>query len=198
MNVIEKEKAFKIIAEARDGEEAIGLTEKLKPDISIIDIDMPNLNGLEVLRKINSSKIPTKPVIITMYKDEEFFNEAMDLGALGYLLKDGALVELIECLETVSENKHFISPKITDYLISRFERTKALIKAYPSLENLTNSEKNILKLISENLTSKAIAEKLYISEKTVENHRANISSKLDLKGRTSLLVFALKYKNLLN
>lgn len=188
------EKSYKIIAEAGNGIEALELILKHKPDAAIIDIDMPKLNGLEVVRRINAEKIPIAVIIITMYKDEEYFNEAMNLGVMGYLLKDGVLVELIECLETVMESKHFISPKISDYLISRNERIKSLAKTHPQIEKLTKTEMHILKHLSENKTSKLIAEEMFISEKTVENHRANICLKLGLKGRNALLLFALQYK----
>jgi DNA-binding NarL/FixJ family response regulator len=191
----EQEQRYKVIAEAGSGTEALELIERLKPDVAIIDIDMPKMNGLEVVRKISAAKILTSCIIITMYKDEEYFNEAMELGVLGYLLKDGVLVELIECLDAVQEAKHFISPKISDYLISRNERLKALNKVHPELEKLTKTEMQILKLLSENKSSKRIAEEMFISEKTVENHRANICSKLGLKGRNSLLLFALQFKS---
>jgi DNA-binding NarL/FixJ family response regulator len=194
IKVIESSGFYKIAAEASNGEEALQIIEKIKPDAAVIDIDMPKLNGLEVVRKLNEAKNQAAVVIITMYKDEEYFNEAMNLGVLGYLLKDGVLVELTECLETVLESKHFISPKISDYLISRNERIKALEKSFPELEKLTKTELQILKKLSENRTSRLIAEEMFISEKTVENHRANICAKLGLKGRNALLLFAIKYR----
>jgi two-component system response regulator DegU len=195
--VLEEDGNYINILEAGNGEEALEQIQKNKPDISIIDIDMPRLNGIEILKHIRKNKISTRTIILTMYKDEEYFNEAMDLGVLGYLLKDSVVIELIECIDTILGNKHYISPKISDYLINRSEKLKALSNALPQIEILTKTEREILKLLAENMTSKEIASEMFISERTVENHRANISTKLGLKGHNTLLLFAIEHKSIL-
>ena len=158
---------------------------------------MPKLNGIEILKAVQREKLPVKCVILTMYKDEEYFNQAMDYGVFGYLLKDSVVIELIECIEAVQSGKHYISPKISDYLLQRSEKQKALTNAIPQLQQLTKTEREVLRHLSENKTSRKIAEEMFISERTVENHRANICSKLGLKGYNALLLFALKYKSIL-
>ena len=195
--VLESGKIYSVVSETSNGEEALKNIRDIKPDVAILDIDMPKLNGIEILKIIHKEKIPVKTIILTMYKDEEYFNQAMDYGVMGYLLKDSVVIELAECLETIETGKHYISPKISDYLIQRSEKQKSLSNAVPQLQLLTKTEMEVLRHLSENKTSKKIAEEMFISERTVENHRANICSKLELKGYNALLLFALKHKSIL-
>jgi DNA-binding NarL/FixJ family response regulator len=195
--VLESGKKYSVVSETSNGEEALQNIRDIKPDVAILDIDMPKLNGIEILKIIHKEKIPVKTIILTMYKDEEYFNQAMDYGVMGYLLKDSVVIELVECLETIETGKHFISPKISDYLIQRSEKQKSLSNAVPQMQLLTKTEMEVLRHLSENKTSKKIAEEMFISERTVENHRANICSKLELKGYNALLLFALKHKSIL-
>jgi DNA-binding NarL/FixJ family response regulator len=195
--VLESEKKYVVVAETSNGEEALVKIRETSPDIVILDIDMPKLNGIEILKIIHKEKIPSKSIILTMYKDEEYFNQAMDYGVMGYLLKDSVVIELIECMEAIESGKHYISPKISDYLLQRSEKQKALTNAIPQLQQLTKTEREVLRHLSENKTSKKIGEEMFISERTVENHRANICSKLGLKGYNALLLFALKNKSIL-
>jgi DNA-binding NarL/FixJ family response regulator len=127
-----------------------------------------------------------------MYKDEDMFNEAMDLGVKGYVLKENAVQDIIECLKTVSSGGYYISPFLSSYIINRNDRTKSFENRYPSFVALTAMERKVLKLIADNKTSKEIADKLFISYKTVENHRTNIANKLDLHGSHQLLKFAIE------
>ena len=195
--VIEEDGKYSVISETSNGAETIEKIRELKPDVAVLDIDMPKLNGIEILKAVQREKLPVKCVILTMYKDEEYFNQAMDYGVFGYLLKDSVVIELIECIEAVQSGKHYISPKISDYLLQRSEKQKALTNAIPQLQQLTKTEREVLRHLSENKTSRKIAEEMFISERTVENHRANICSKLGLKGYNALLLFALKYKSIL-
>ena len=195
--VIEEDGKYSVISETSNGAETIEKIRELKPDVAVLDIDMPKLNGIEILKAVQREKLPVKCVILTMYKDEEYFNQAMDYGVFGYLLKDSVVIELIECIEAVQSGKHYISPKISDYLLQRSEKQKALTNAIPQLQQLTKTEREVLRHLSENKTSRKIAEEMFISERTVENHRANICSKLGLKGYNALLLFALKYKPIL-
>lgn len=188
---------IKIVGEAEDGEKALNLIYESKPDIAVLDIDMPKKNGLDILREVTKNEIPVKIIFLTMYKEEDMFNEAMDNGLMGYVLKESAVSDIVECINIVNQNRHYISPLISDLLLKRRIRIDELEKYNPSLKNLTQSELKILKFIAENKTSKEISEELFISYRTVENHRANISNKLGLKGSHSLLNFAIKNKNLL-
>jgi len=198
INLLNEARLFEIIAEASDGTETLQKIRELKPQIAIVDIEMPGLNGLEIVRAIKNENFPVEFVILTMYKEEEYFNAAMDLGVKGYLLKDNAISDLINCIKSVASGKYFVSPMISDYLINRHERTKSFQQANPALEALSTTEKQILKLISENKTSREIANELYISYRTVQNHRTNICEKLGLKGYNKLLQFALENKAYLN
>lgn len=193
--IIRKDRNCEIIASCGNGIEALEKIEQLKPDIAILDIDMPKMNGLEITRKLNESDTRCEIIILTIYKDEEYFNEAISLGIKGYLVKDCIANELIECIEYVRQGKHYISPVISGYLISRHDREKQLEKEKPEIKHLTSAEKNVLKFLAENKTSKQIADELFISEKTVQNHRNNIAQKLNIKGPHKLLEFAIKNKD---
>jgi len=197
IGIVEKNPGYKIIGSCGDGQEALDKIHQMKPDIAILDIDMPRMNGLEIAKKIYEEKNECEIIILTIYKDEEYFNEAMNFGVKGYLVKDSIAIELTDCIENVIKGKHYISPVISDYLITRHDKEKSLEKELPGLKTLTFAEKNVLRLLSENKTSKQIADELFISEKTVQNHRNNISQKLNLKGPHKLLEFALKNKSLL-
>ena len=136
-------------------------------------------------------------IILTLYKDDKYFNAAMDIGVKGYILKDSISTELLESLRAVSGGKHYISPVISDLLIDRKTRLQSLARSMPSLNELTPSERNILKLLAENKTSKEIANDLFISVRTVENHRTHICNKLGIKGHNKLLQFAIEHRSAL-
>lgn len=193
--ILAADQSIEIIGEAGNGEKAIELVNELKPEIAILDIDMPKKTGLEALKELSNSG--TKFIFLTMYAEEDIFDEAMNLGIKGYVLKDSAVNDIIECIHTVSDNNYYISPSVSNFLINRKKRFNELRNNNPKIDQLTPSEKTILKYISENMTSKEIAEILFLSYRTIENHRTNISNKLDLKGSHSLLKFAIENKNLL-
>ena len=158
---------------------------------------MPKKNGLQVLKDESLDKKRTRFVFLTMYKEEDMFNEAMENGIMGYVLKENAMTDIVECINTVIGNRHYISPLISGYLVQRRENIKQFESSNPSLKDLTPKELIVLKMIAENKTSKEIAEKLFISYRTVENHRTNISNKLNLHGSHSLIKFAIENKSLL-
>ncbi len=194
--IISADKSIEILGEADNGEKALEIIQELKPDIAVLDIDMPKKTGLDVLRELGNSK--TKIIFLTMYAEEDIFDEAMDLGIKGYVLKDSAVNDIIECILSVNEDNYYISPNVSNLLVNRRNKSKNLIKKNPELGNLTKTERNILKYISENKTSKEIAEVLFLSHRTVENHRTNISNKLNLRGSHSLLKFAIENKSYLS
>ena len=193
--IIEEDEGIIIIGTAHNGERAFELINELSPDIAVLDIEMPKMTGLEVLKKLDRKKIKTKVVFLTVYASEDIFDEAMELGTNGYVLKDCAVNDIVECIYRVRDGNYYISPTISNFVVTRRERMKKFESDNPTVECLTKSELNILHMIAEGKTSKDIAEELFISYKTVENHRANISNKLGIKGAHSLLKFALKNKS---
>jgi len=196
-SVLLRDEQIEIVAEASNGEEAYALITKYQPDIALLDVEMPIMTGLEISRRLGSEKIKTKLVFLTMYKDEDMFNEAMDVGAFGYILKENAVEDVLESIKVVAEGKYYISPMISGYLISRLNRQNNLISKTPSVNDLTKAERTILKHISLEKTTQQIADELHISYKTVENHRNNISKKLNLSGTHSLVKFAINNKSFL-
>ena len=156
---------------------------------------MPEINGLQIAKKVLEFKLPVALVMLTMYKEERIFNEAINAGILGYVLKENAASDLLNCVHAVVAGKPFISPSLSSFLLNRSARTQAFFEEKPELQKLTPSERRILKLIAEDLTSKEIAEQLGISFHTVENHRAKICEKLNLRGSHSLLKFAFDNKS---
>ncbi len=195
---IDAEPRFKVVAEASDGEEAVEKIEQLRPQIAILDIDMPKLDGFGVARELQKRKLDVEIIFLTIHSAEDLFNEAMDLGAKGYLLKESAITEIVSSIKAVSEGKHYLSPAISSYLIRRSSRAGDLAKKKPTLDSLTQTERRILQLIAANKSSKEIADELFINYRTVENHRNNICQKLDIHGHNALLKFALQNKSQLS
>jgi DNA-binding NarL/FixJ family response regulator len=189
-DVICESPRFNIVGEAADGEEAMRLLMTLKPDIAIIDIDMPKLNGLETIRTVRQRSFSVSSVILTMYNEEDMFNAAMDLGAKAYVLKENAANDIVAALEKVAHNEVFISQPMSEAGQRRSARVRELLLAKPQIEALTPAERRILKLVGEDYTSKEIAHRLSLSVRTVENHRQHICDKLKLHGSHSLLKFA--------
>jgi DNA-binding NarL/FixJ family response regulator len=189
-DVITKHSQFKIVGEASDGDEALERLACLKPQIIILDIDMPRRNGLNTMRAIRDLPVQVKLIVLTMYREEEIFNAAMDLGTKAYVLKENALTDVIVALEKVERDEMFLSESLSKAGERRSERVRDLVSSKPQIESLTEAERRILKLIGEDMTSKEIADHLKLSFKTVENHRYNICQKLDLHGTHSLLRFA--------
>ncbi|MFN7948817.1 MAG: response regulator transcription factor [Blastocatellia bacterium] len=192
---IEEESDYLVLAEVRNGQEAIAAIEKFRPTVTILDVDMPVMNGFEVAREIKARKLTTGIVFLTMHRDEDLFNEAIDLGAKGFVLKDSALNDIVECIKAVAAREHYTSHALTSYLINRSRRAIQLTEQQPAINDLTATERRVLKLIAENLTSREIGEQLFISLRTVEKHRANICEKLNLHGSHSLFKFALQHKS---
>jgi DNA-binding NarL/FixJ family response regulator len=193
--VIETDPRLQVVAEASDGAIALERLLELRPEVAVLDIEMPQLTGFALLREMRARRLTTAVVFLTMYRDEEMFNEALDLGALGYVLKDSATTDIVGAILAAAAGQPYISPAISALLIRRATRTTTLLQQYPSLNDLTPTERRVLRLIGENKTSKEIAGELFISYRTVENHRANICQKLNLKGSHSLLKFAFDHKS---
>jgi DNA-binding NarL/FixJ family response regulator len=192
--VIEENPRFRVVGEAPDGEAALRMVADLKPDIAVVDFDMPRVNGLELVRALQKMNSPVTALFLTMYDEEDMFNAAMDLGVKGYVVKESAVDDILTALEIVAQGDTFTSPSISDLGKRRSERVQELLLSKPQIEDLTTAERRILKFIAEDHTSKEIADRLKISVKTVENHRLNICHKLNLHGSHSLLKFAFDLK----
>lgn len=195
--ILKENSEFQDVHEAKNGEEALNVLLKDDFDIVTLDIEMPVMSGFDVARNIADKKLKTKIIFLTMYKDEHIFNQAIELGALGYILKENAVTDIIDCIKSVMNGQHYISPVLSNIILKRNISNHELTKNQPSINDLTKTELTILKMISASKTSKEISEELFISYKTVENHRANIAKKLDLHGAHSLIKFAISNKSLL-
>jgi NarL family two-component system response regulator LiaR len=197
INIVSDDDSYTVVGSCGDGAEVIPLINKVKPDIVVLDISLPNKNGLQIIRELKEKKIDLEIIILTMYKEEEYFEEAMDLGVKGYLLKENALKELANCLNRVVNGKHYICSEFSEIIINKKNNLESFIASTPGLQKLSKTEKKILKLISQNLTSKQIADKLFLSVRTVQNHRTNITQKLEISGYNRLLQFAIENKQYL-
>lgn len=193
MSIVSEDSSIAVVGEAANGDEALKMIEEKIPDIAILDIDMPVLSGLDAARKLKSLKLNTKIVILTIHKDKEYFDEAMELDIKAYVLKESIANDLIDCIKKVYDGDYYISPSISGYLVEK-NRTKPRKN---ELDILTPAEREILKLIAQNKTSSQIADKLFRSIRTIENHRNNICSKLGLRGPHALLLFAIEHKSTL-
>jgi DNA-binding NarL/FixJ family response regulator len=158
-------------------------------------VKMPHRNGFEVLQAIQAAKLPVGVIFLTMHKDERFLTAALDEGAKGYVLKDGAVNEIVAAIRAVAAGENFISPSLSTYLVSQRRRAISLAGQTPGLHRLTATEHRVLRLIAANKTSKEIAGELYIAESTVNKHRENICRKLNVHGNHALLSFALEHKS---
>lgn len=194
IKILQSEPLNDIIGSAGNGIDALNKILNLKPDIAVLDIEMPGKSGLEILNETKEMKLPTVFIILTMYTDEEYLEKAMSCGAKGYLLKDSTVDEINFCLNAILEGKYFISNKLTDYLIKNSKNKLQSNEISLQLNKLTHSEKQILKLLSEKKTSTQIAEELFVSYRTVQKHRQNISAKLGFQGYNKLLLFAIENK----
>jgi len=193
--MIETDKNLSIVAEAGDGQTALELIEKHQPGVTVLDIDMPVMDGFAVVRELQKRRINVEIVFLTMHSEEEIFQAAMDLGVKGYVLKDSAVTDIVSSIKSVAAQRPFLSPALSALLLNRRRRNEEFEKEQPGLHLLTPTEKRILKFIAEDKTSKQIGEELFISYRTVETHRANISRKLDLRGSLALVKFAVTHKS---
>lgn len=193
--VLEQSGRFQLLAEASDGAEALRIIEKYRPDIAVLDIQMPEMDGFQVAHAMQEKGLNSSVVYLTMYQEDRIVKKAFDTGMSGYILKENAAIEIINCLTAVSEGKYYLTSSLSDYLMRSKRKTQ-----HPELENLkslTDTEKNILCLFGEVKTAREIADQLFISVKTVNNHRNNICKKLNLNGSYALIKYAVEHKDLL-
>lgn len=193
--MIETDPRFNVVGEAGDGEEALCLIETSRPDIAVLDIDMPRGGGFDIVRALRQKKSAVRIIFLTMHSEEEIFQTAMDLGVEGYVLKDSATTDIVAGIKSIAAGKPFISPALSALLLNRRRRAEKLENEKPELDSLTPTERRILKLIAEDKTSKEIGDELFISHRTVHAHRANILHKLNLHGNLALVKFAITHKS---
>jgi DNA-binding NarL/FixJ family response regulator len=194
VDVLRAEAQVKVIQEAGDGASALRLVKELRPAVAVLDIEMPQRDGLEVAAEIQRLNLRTELIFITAYKDPETFDAAMDLGVKGYVLKESAVTDIVAGIKSVARGERYISPSLSGLLFRRREEAKKVRADHPGLDDLTPAERRILRLIAQGRTSKEIADELGVSTRTVENHRFNIGTKLDLHGVHSLVKFAYDHK----
>lgn len=190
--ILKSENLLEVLLECGDGETALQETLRLQPDVVILDIDMPRRSGLEVLQALRERSFSGKVILMTVHSEEEFFNEALRLGANGYVLKDSAAEDILTAVRAVTAGQNYISPALTAFLFQQKQQPTAEASG---LESLTPTERQILRLIAEYQTNNQIAEALFISPLTVKTHRRNISLKLNLAGNHALMKFAVQHQN---
>lgn len=197
-SLIKEDENLELIGEASNGVNVLELISRLKPDVVVIDIELPDMLGLNIAKKVSKEYPNTSIVILTGRDNEEYFSEAMHIGVSGYFLKDET-DDLVSSLKRIHDGDTLLSPKVHKYVIKRYRKRSELAQEKPNIENLTPREKEVLKSISENKSSQEISNELNIDRKTVETHRNKLREKLGLigKDRNALLVFALKNKSYL-
>ncbi|HYW71886.1 MAG TPA: response regulator transcription factor [Pyrinomonadaceae bacterium] len=192
--IIQSDQQINIIAEADNGRKALELIHSSKPDVAVLDVNMPEMTGFEVVRELRKTNLTTEFIFLTMHKDEAMFNTALELGVKGYLLKESAIEDIAAGIKAVAAGENFISPPLATFLVNRSRRNAAFAAARPAIDDLTVTERRVLKMIAEDKTSREIADQLSISVRTVERHRQNVCDKLEIHGSNSLMKFALANK----
>ncbi len=189
--VLEFVPEINIIGETGDGDEAVKLTKELLPDFVVLDISLNSKSGLMVAKEILAETPEVKIIFLTMHKEKDIFNAAFQLGASAYLIKDDAMDEIINAITAVLNGEKYVSNSLRQYSPAEADSDILLI------DKLTLREREILKLIGEAESTKEIAEELFISIKTIENHRTNISAKLNISGHNALMKFAITYREII-
>lgn len=194
-NLLELEGDIEVIAEAENGEECLEkLASGIKPDVLLLDINMPKMNGLEVLKNLKDRKSKVKVLVLTVHNETEYLMKAVDIGINGYVLKDSESSELKKAIFAIANGETYIQPSLIPALNSKMiEKNEDELK----IDNLTKRELEVLKLLAVGMYNKEVAEKLDISERTVKNHVSNIFKKLEVTDRTQAAVFAIR-NNLIN
>ncbi|WP_409290532.1 response regulator [Peribacillus sp. SCS-26] len=200
--ILDFEPSFEVVAEGDDGSEAMGLVEENNPDVVIMDINMPDINGIEATRQLVEKYPESKVIILSIHDDENYVTHALKTGARGYLLKEMDADALVEAVKVVADGGSYLHPKVTHNLVSEYRRLAAVEgkekdhrPAYEirrPLHLLTRRECEVLQLLADGQSNRGIGETLYISEKTVKNHVSNILQKMNVNDRTQAVVLAIK------
>jgi DNA-binding NarL/FixJ family response regulator len=195
--ILELEKDMTVIAQAPNGEEAVKLVKECNPDVILMDINMPGMNGLQAIKEMKDSNIPSKIIVLTIHEDREYLFKTLQMGVEGYVLKDAEPSVLLEAIRSVNSGQPYIQANMTRELVREFNKITLYDKGKTEESNLTAREVEVLELIAEGMINKEIAKRLFISEKTVKNHVSNIFRKLNVSDRTQAAIYAFKH-NLTN
>ncbi len=190
--LLESDPAFLVVGEAADGLEAVQLVEQKRPDVLIVDLMMPALNGLEVTRQLASRAPATRIIILSMHQDDEYVLQALRSGAMGYVLKESTPTELAQAIHDVVQGERYLSRKLNNSLISLMVKQSQEKTPAGSYEQLSDREREVLQLVAEGLSSAEIARRLSISRRTVETHRASLMHKMGFANTTDVVRFAIK------
>jgi DNA-binding NarL/FixJ family response regulator len=190
--IIQEQPDWEVVAETGDGREAVRLATELKPDVAVLDIAMPLLNGIEATRQIARRAPPVRILILSMYSDESYIVQALRAGAHGYLLKDSADVDLIRAVTAVSQGKSFFSPVVAKVMLDDYVRRLADKGITDRFDSLSEREREIFQLIAEGHSNKEIADLINLSVSTVETHRAHIMEKLDVHNTAEIVLYAVR------
>jgi DNA-binding NarL/FixJ family response regulator len=190
--LLEQQEDFRVVGEAGDGREALQLAECLEPDVAVLDITMPHLNGVEAARQIRAKLPGTAVVILSMHADETYVLRALKAGARGYLLKESPEADFLKAIRSVTEGKAFFSPLVSRLLVEDYVRQLRAKDVEDSYELLSDREREILQLLAEGNTNKEVAHMLHLSPYTVETHRSNILEKLNIHSVAELILYAVR------
>lgn len=191
--LLEKAGDIHVMGEASNGQEAIEMTEALKPDVLIMDIMMPRMNGIQAAENLRDMKLPTRILLLSMYSDEGFVHQALQHGVKGYVLKSSVSDELLWAVRAVASGKTYLSSPVSEIVVENAIHPHSAQQDSDPLSNLSPREKEILQLIAEEYTSAEIGKMLFISEKTVEKHRTKLMEKLNVRNLAGLVRLAVKY-----
>lgn len=189
--ILANHRGIEVVGEASDGREAVRLALELKPDIVIMDLSMPGMNGIEATREITEQLPSTKVLALSMHDDKRFISRALRHGASGYILKESAMTELVEAIKSLMIHKTYLSPQIADVVLSDY-KSQLIEREYAADSMLSNREREVLQLFAEGHSTKEIAGALNLSVKTIETHRSQIMTKLDMHSIAELVKFAIR------
>jgi DNA-binding NarL/FixJ family response regulator len=194
-HALEQDPTLRVVGECADGRTALEQIRALRPAVAILDIGLPELDGCTVVRQLRAEHLPVEFVFLTIADDPEMFDQALEWGVKGYLLKDCTADEIVRCVHAVARGQHFASPVMMTHLVARTRRVERFARAVPGLDDLTPQERAILQRIAAGMRSKEVAEELGIAPKTVDAHRTNICRKLNLHGNHALTRFAVRHRD---
>ena len=194
VSLLDQVEDIEVVGEASDGHETLKLTRRKRPDIAMVDIAMPLLNGIETTRRIQELAVDTRVIILSMYSDEDVVRQAFRSGAKGYLLKSSVVEELLIAIRSASKGEIYLSPSIAQTVLSEYLQSEPATEAMIIRERLTPREREILQLVVEGHTNQGMAQVLNVSPKTVERHRASLMKKLEVRNLPDLIRIALKHR----